>query len=79
MKALVSINNDPRKKATPEKCMGAPGLVKKENKFVIKGGPIIEVRLIRLVSAPCNSPCSFAGMFPEITDCRAGPHIPPRQ
>ena len=79
MNALASIRTEPSRNAAPEKCMGAPGLVKYENKPVINGGPAIEVRLIKLVSAPCNSPCSSAGTFPEIIDCNAGPEIPPKQ
>jgi len=37
------------------------------------------VALIKLVNAPCNSPCSFDGTWPVIIDCSAGPEIPPRQ
>ena len=46
--------------------------------FVINGGPIIAVKLIKLDKAPCNSPCSFLGTWEEITDCKAGPAIPPK-
>lgn len=35
--------------------------LKSENKPVIKGGPIIEVKLIILANPPCNSPCSVSG------------------
>src|ERR671916_200396 len=28
-------------------------------------GPTIDVRLIKLVSAPCSSPCSFEGTVPS--------------
>lgn len=39
----------------------------------------MDVALIRLVSAPCNSPCSLDGIFLVMMDCKAGPQIPPRQ
>ena len=41
-------------------------------------GPTIEVTLIKLVNAPCNSPCSVGGTSEEIIPCNAGPHIPPK-
>ena len=69
----------PNKKGAPAKYILVPGLVKKENKNVITNGPIIVVTLIRLVSAPCNSPCSFFGILPEMILCNAGPAMPPRQ
>lgn len=37
--------------------------VKKVNEEVIIKGPIIAVKLIKLVKPPCNSPCSLLGTF----------------
>ena len=34
--------------------------------------------LMTLVKASCKSPCSFGETLDEITDCKAGPAIPPK-
>jgi hypothetical protein len=51
----------PSKKGAPGKYIVVLGEVKWENKPVIIKGLMMEEALIRLVSVPCNSPCSFAG------------------
>ena len=51
---------------------GAAGETKKPNKPVQIGGPKIEVRFVMLASAPCKSPCSFAGTACDIRACTAG-------
>ena len=69
----------PKQMAHRENIMKFDFEVKCEKRLVIITGLIIEVALIKLVKAPCNSPCSFAGTWPVIIDWSAGPEIPPRQ
>lgn len=73
----MPIKTAPKAKGAPGKYSGVPGLVKNEKVFVIKGGPIMDVALATLVSAPCNSPCSVGETVPDIIDCKAGPANPP--
>ena len=54
-------------------------MLKKAKRLVMIIGPTIDVALIKLVSAPCNSPCSLDGTWLEMIPCNAGPAIPPRQ
>lgn len=54
-------NKAPATKGAPGKYTGAASLLKYEKRLVINGGPTIDVALIKLVKAPCNSPCSLAG------------------
>lgn len=56
---LINIKTAAAKKGAPENLTGAFGLVNQAKRLVINSGPTIVVALIRLVSAPCNSPCSF--------------------
>ncbi len=51
----------PKRKGAPGKNRGAPTDVKYANRLVIIKGPTIDVKLIMLVSDPCNSPCEFGG------------------
>ena len=76
--ALTSIKTEPARKGAAANFTLASGLVNQAKRLVIKRGPMIEVTLITLVRAPCNSPCSFLGTLPEIIDCKAGPAMPPR-
>ncbi len=52
IKALIINKTEPSKNGAPEKCTLAPGLVNQANKLVMTKGPIMEVRLTMLVSAP---------------------------
>ena len=40
---------------------------------------MIDAKLFKLVSEPCNSPCSLAGICEEIMPCMAGPAKPPNE
>src|SRR4051812_17960800 len=79
MKVLITSNRVPRTNGAPANLNGALVLVKYANRLVITAGPTMEVRLIKLVSAPCNSPCSLDGTCDAMIACNAGPAIPPRQ
>src|SRR5262245_33270970 len=77
---VLAINNAaPNTKGAPGNLNGALVLIKYAKRLVMIGGPIIDVALIKLVSAPCNSPCSLGGTWDEMVACNAGPAIPPRQ
>ena len=47
------------------------------NVVAITTGPMIEVKLIVLAIAPCNSPCAFSGVYRVIMACIAGKVILP--
>src|SRR5690606_7821510 len=76
---LNSNSRAPAIKGAPGKYRGALSEVNQANKLFMVKGPIMEATLIRLVSPPCNSPCSLRCTWVEISPCSAGPAIPPRQ
>ena len=79
IKTLINMKKAPSKKEIPGKYKGALGEVKYLNRLFMINGPMIVVRLIKLVKAPCNSPCSLGGTCCAKVACKDGPAIPPKQ
>ena len=75
----MAVKTAPKKKLAPGKYTGEFLEVAYAKRLFINSGPTTAVRLVRLVNAPCNAPCSFAGTCEEIIPCMDGPPIPPRQ
>ena len=75
----ASIIAAPSKNGIPGKMNGALFPVNHEKRLFIIRGPRNDVILMRLVSAPCSSPCALSGTWLDIMPCNTGPQMPPRQ